>query len=100
MAVFVDYSPPDTDRNGFQGCLAFVNDCIGRRLDDWFQVFFTGDLNFPNIDWKCERVLSGQDTESRYSAGDLLPFLESNLMVQLVDYPTRERNTLDIFLYK
>ena len=48
-------------------------------------------------DWKCERVLSGQDTESRYSAGDLLPFLESNLMVQLVDNPTRGRNILDIF---
>ena len=97
MAVFVVYRPPNTDRDGFQGSLAFVRDCIGRRVDDSFQVCFTGDLNFPHIDWKCERVLSGQDAESRNSASDLLRFLESNLMVQLVDRPTRGRNILDIF---
>ena len=78
MAVFVVYPPPDTDRDCFQGSMSTVSDFIGRQLDDSFQLCFTGDLNFPHIDWKSEIVLSGQDTESRNSGGDLLRFLESN----------------------
>ena len=97
MAIFVVYRPPNTERESFQGCLAFVRDCIEGRLDDSFQVCLTGDLNFPHIDWKCERVLSGHDAESRNSADALLQLLESNLMVQMIDCPTRERNILDIF---
>jgi len=34
MAVFVVYRPPNTDRESFRGCLAFVRDCIEGRLDD------------------------------------------------------------------
>ena len=74
MAVFVVYRPPNAVRESFRGCLAFIRDCIGGRLNDSFQVCLTGDLNFPHVDWKSERVLSGQDAESRNSADDLLRF--------------------------
>ena len=92
------YRPPNADREGFRGCLAFDRDCIGELLDDSFEVCLTVDLNFPHIDWKCERVQSGQDEESWNSADDLLQLVESNLMVQLVDSPTRGRYILEFFV--
>ena len=97
LGVFVIYRPPDAPGEKFRCALNFVKKCIEEELDRSFQVCLVGDLNFPNIDWRTERVLSGQSVQSQCSALDFLEFLDSKFLNQYVDQPTRGVNILDLF---
>ena len=97
LGVFVMYRPPEAPNEKFNCALNFVKGCIEEELDRSFQVCLVGDLNFPNIDWKTEKVLSGQTVQSRHSALELLNFLNHKFLNQYVNQPTRGSNILDIF---
>ena len=97
MGVFVVYRPPEAPCEKFHNTLAFVQRCVREELGSSFQVCVVGDLNFPDIDWRTERVLSGQTVQSQRSALDFLSFLTSGFLNQYVDQPTRGSNILDIF---
>ena len=97
LGVFVVYRPPEAPCEKFYSTLDFVQGCIGEELSSSFQVCLVGDLNFPNIDWRTEQVLSGQTIQSQQSALKFLNFLTSGFLNQFVDQPTRGSNILDIF---
>ena len=97
LGVFVVYRPPEAPCEKFHCTLDFVQRCIGEELSSSFQVCLVGDLNFPNIDWRTEQVLSGQTIQSQHSALKFLNFLTSGFMNQFVDQPTRGSNILDVF---
>ena len=97
LGVFVVYRPPEAPCEKFHSTLDFVQRCIWEELNGSFQVCIVGDFNFPDIDWRTERVLSGQTAQSQRSALELLQFLTSGLLNQYVDQPTRGSNILDIF---
>ena len=97
LGVFVVYRPPEAPCEKFHCTLDFIQRCIREELTSSFQVCLVGDLNFPNIDWRTEQVLSGQTTQSQQSALKFLNFLTSGFLNQYVDQPTRGSNILDIF---
>jgi hypothetical protein len=59
-------------------------------------IWIAGDLNFPGIDW-VSKILK---PSCRYPTlhQDLLDTLDDNALQQLVNEPTREQNTLDLFI--
>ena len=97
LGVFVLYRPPEAPNGKFSSALGFVNKCIEKELEGSFQICIVGDFNFPDIDWKTEKILRGQTTQSQESAREFLTFLNSHFMNQCVDKPTRGPNTLDLF---
>ena len=97
LGVFVVYRPPEAPCEKFHSTLDFVQRCIWEELNGSFQVCLVGDFNFPDIDWRSERVLSGQTVQSQCSALELLNFLTSGMLNQYVDQPTRGSNILDLF---
>ena len=97
LGVFVLYRPPEAPKNNFSNVLRFVDHCIENELDRSFQVCLVGDFNFPDIDWKTEKILRTQTVQSQESAREFLTFLNSNFMNQCVDRLTRGPNTPDLF---
>ena len=97
LGVFVVYRPPEAPCEKFHSALNFVQKCIEEDLSRSFQVCLVGDINFPDIDWRTETVLSGQTVQCQRSALELLDFLNSRFMNQYVDQPTRGSSILDIF---
>ena len=74
---------------------------LDAKGDDW-TVFITGDFNFPNICWDTLTVQSNADG-CKTCADTLLQLVETNLLTQVVDKPTRTAssdtaNILDIVL--
>lgn len=58
-----------------------------------YPVIITGDLNLPNCTWSlCPTALSG-NTDEQFSQ-----FAVSSCLVQMVNFPTRAANTLDVVL--
>ena len=54
-------------------------------------------MNFPDIVWRTEQVVSRQTIQSQHSALELLNFLSSGFLNQFVDQPTRGSNVLELF---
>ena len=88
--LFSVYRPGNTPHSKFNDALEFIQSCIDTKDDSW-TIIITGDFNFPNICWETLNVVSGSDTTSacRQCADKLLQFMESNLLTQIVDKPTR-----------
>ena len=61
-----------------------------------YDTFFTGDFNFPMIDWGTLAVRPGGSSETSRSAEMLLDFMEDHLLNQQILLPTRGNNTLDL----
>ena len=60
-------------------------------------IIFTGDLNFPTIDWQMETADGGTD-ENRVQANAFLQFAQEQCLQQYIEGPTRKNNMLDVFL--
>ena len=97
LIIFVIYRPPGADGKNFKSCLSFMRDCLSEHVDDSYQVCLTGDLNFPFIEWKAEKILSGPSIHEQQSAQSFLHHLNDIFMCQLVMEPTRANNILDLF---
>lgn len=56
-------------------------------------LLIVGDFNFPFIDWEASSLLKNNRTQEQF-----LHFCLTNSLVQVVNFPTRESNYLDIAL--
>ena len=58
---------------------------------------FTGDLNFPIIDWQMETA-DGGTHENQVQARAFLQFAQEQCLLKCIEEPTRKNNLLDVFL--
>ena len=60
-------------------------------------IIFTGDLNFPIIDWQMETADSGTH-ENQVQANAFLQFAQEQCLQQYIEEPKRKNNILNVFL--
>ena len=60
-------------------------------------IIYTGDLNFPTIDWQMETA-DGGTHENQVQANAFLQFAQEQCLQQYIEEPTRKNNILDVFL--
>ena len=58
-------------------------------------IIFTGDFNFPNIDWSIRDLMSVENSHCSYSS-IFCDFIQRHSLLQYVTSPTRNNNTLDL----
>ena len=56
------------------------------------------DFNFPNIDWSSSNCNPSHGREQQLAGEALLSFIDYNMLHQVVNTPTRDRNILELFL--
>ena len=57
-----------------------------------------GDFNFPNIDWSSVNCNPSHGREQQLAGEAILSFIDHNMLHQVVNTPTRDRNILELFL--
>ena len=60
-------------------------------------IIFTGDLNFPIIDWQMETA-DGGTHENQVLANAFLQLAQEQCVQQYIQEPTRKNNILDVCL--
>ena len=60
-------------------------------------IIFTGDLNFPTIDWQMETA-DGGNHENQVQGNSFSQFAQEQCWQQYIEEPTRKNNMLDVFL--
>ena len=58
-------------------------------------IWIAGDINLPNVDWKNNLIHGSAYPIPLYST--FLDLIETHGFTQIVDFPTRGNNILDIF---
>jgi hypothetical protein len=91
IAVIVLYRPPDSD-------LKYIKEFkkshqLIQRRSKFDQIIVCGDFNLPNIDWTTG-VAANNNTIYHH----LMKTVKDHYLWQLVDFPTRGENTLDLIL--
>ena len=98
LCVAVAYRPPDASAASFSKLL----DCFTRVIENCkpsdYDLFVSGDFNLPQIDWETYQIRSGGTSDSNLSAQQLLSFMATNLLSQMVTEPTRNNNILDLVM--
>ena len=90
ILAIVFYRPPDTNRD----YLKELKKKLCRASDAHFdQVLLCGDFNLPNIDWSNGTAISGDSIHN-----DLATLFKDHFMWQMVDFPTRGNNILDLIV--
>ena len=89
--VFAVYRPGDTPHQKFYNAVKFVQSYMDTKDDTW-NFIMTGDFNFPNIRWDTLDVKPGSSA-CKICAETLLQFMESNMLLQVIDKPTRIANS-------
>ena len=93
------YRPPDASPCSYKNTMAMVQNYLDQCIDQkQYDIFITGDLNFPNICWSNLTVNNSLGIPGKESAEILLEFMSRNFLNQVVDKPTRENNILDLIL--
>ncbi|KAK3883934.1 hypothetical protein Pcinc_011789 [Petrolisthes cinctipes] len=88
--------PPECPSNLFISSLEEIRIKLN-AVSTWLpNIIFTGDFNFPTIDWNSESVIGG-GTEYRLQAGSLMEFAREFCLQQFIELPTRGENILDLF---
>ena len=90
------YRPPGTKLSSFKKVIAFIQDYLDNSGN--YDVYITGDFNFPNIDWETLNISSELGINGTLSAQALLDLMSGNFLSQVVDKPTRINNILDLLL--
>ena len=88
------YRPPRSD----QTYMDTVNQTLSTLCHKFsnMPIWIGGDMNLPDIEWKTEQLATNQYTYSiSYSFLDILAITG---LQQIVDFPTRNNNDLDIVL--
>jgi len=91
VRFFVLYRPPKYDHNAHHYADLLV-DCIANYMHKSGSNVLLGDLNMHNINWS---TLCGPND---YIHQLILDFVITHGYMQMVDFPTREANLLDILL--
>ena len=90
------YRPPNASKDSFANLLKFLTNFLEEHnTSHQFQIFITGDFNFPNICWNN---LADQSSNTSILHVDLFNFMDKYFLVQYVNNYTRKNNILDLFL--
>lgn len=92
------YRPPDTDCEGFSLFEAQLRKIRStHRTDKHPKIHLMGDFNFRNIDWSTGLNKNGGSL-SQSDGMVLIDALNEHGLQQMVNFPTRGENCLDLFL--
>ena len=113
IAIFIEkinainivvYRPPDTKLIDFNKILKEIKELLSKMNTPEPVVIITGDFNFPFVKWtkgahngcRWEMINSGSTLDERAQFLKLIEVFDNYNLVQAIDEPTRERNTLDL----
>ena len=89
------YRPPKS----FSNLLKHVQSYLDKHINDkHYDINILGDFNFPNIDWSSSICNPSHGREQQLAGEALLSFIDYNMLYQVVNTPTRDRNILELFL--
>jgi hypothetical protein len=87
------YRPHVTDISSFT---KFKESISGLKSSSNAHVWILGDLNFPGIDW--DTVTTKHNCKAQPTHQEFINLLDDCGLVQIITKPTRELNTLDLFI--
>ena len=96
IIVITLYRPPECPSNLLISSLDEMRVKLNALSTPLSNIIFTGDFNFPTIDWNLERVIGGA-TQYRLQANSLMEFARDFCLQQFIELPTRGGNILDLF---
>ena len=91
------YRPPDCPTEKFSSPLNELRTKLLEIENPMLNIIFTGDLNFPTIDWQMETA-DGGTHENQAQANPFLQFAQEQCLQQYIEEPTTKNNILDVFL--
>ena len=91
------YRPPDCPTEKFVIPLNELRTKLIEIGNPIANIIFTGDLNFPIIDWQMETADCGTD-ENQVQKNAFLQFAQVQCLQEYIEEPTRKNNILDVFL--
>ena len=91
------YRPPDCPTEKFSSPLKEFRKKLLEIGNPMPNIIFTGDLNFPTIDWKM-KTADGGTHENQVQANAFLRFTQEQCLQQYIEEPTRKNNILEVFL--
>ena len=94
LVIVSVYRPPNTDIDYALDLCSKIKHIVNTNRSA--TIWISGDLNLPDIDWKTESI-EGHQSSNAINTAFLSAFQELGL-TQIVDFPTRLHNTLDLFL--
>ena len=96
LIVITTYRPPTADESSFKLCLQKIDEFINKH--EGADIQMSGDLNFPFVNWQTKVIKKGLRSDTA-SAHNLLHFMDTHLLNQLVTEPTRDdKSILDLVL--
>ena len=90
LLILVFYRPPNTDLNYMKDFKKTLKIVCKSNFDS---ILVCGDFNFPDIDWTTGVAVKNDSIHSFFAKT-----VKDNYLHQLVDFPTRLNNTLDLLL--
>ena len=96
LIVVAIYRPPTAEESSFKQCLQKIEEFIKKH--EGADIQMNGDLNFPFINWQTKVIKKGLRSDTA-SAQNLLNFMDTHMINQLVTEPTRgDKSILDLVL--
>ena len=101
----VVYRPPDTKSHEFNPILSEIQNLLQNLEKPEPTIILSGDLNFPFVKWKrlpdnsCSweyKTHTNATTDEKQQFERLLEICGNHFMLQMIEEPTREGNTLDL----
>ena len=96
LVVITLYRPPECPSDLFISSLEEIKIKLETISTCLPNIIFTGDFNFPTVDWNSESVIVG-GAGYRLQAESLIQFARNLCLQQFIEIPTREENILDLF---
>ena len=88
------YRPPDCPTEKFSSPLNELRTKLLEIGNPMTNIIFTGDLNFPIIDWQMETA-DGGTHENQVLANAFLQFAQEQCLEQYIEEPTKKNNILE-----
>ena len=90
IAIINVYLPPDCPTEKFSSPLKELRTKLLEIGNPMPNIIFTGDLNFPTIDWQMETADDGIH-ENQDQANAFLQFAQEQCLQQYIEEPTRKK---------
>ena len=90
------YCSPDCPTEKFISPLSELRTKLIEIGNPMPNIIFTGDLNFPIIDWQIETA-DGETHKNQVQANAFLQFSQEQCLQQYIEKPTRKNNIVDVF---
>ena len=84
IVIIYVYRPPDCPTEKFNSPLTELRTKLIEIGNPMPNIIFTGDLNFPIIDWQMETA-DGGTQENQVQANDFLQFAQEQCLQQYID---------------